>query len=57
MQCGWLKDKYGVSWQVVPRVLNEMMRDADLKRARQAIQQMFEMVKLDIAPLQAAFNQ
>jgi predicted 3-demethylubiquinone-9 3-methyltransferase (glyoxalase superfamily) len=57
MQCGWLKDKFGVSWQVVPRVLNEMMRDADLKRARQAIQQMFEMVKLDIAPLQAAFNQ
>jgi predicted 3-demethylubiquinone-9 3-methyltransferase (glyoxalase superfamily) len=55
-QCGWLKDKFGVSWQVVPRVLNELLRDPDRKRAGQAMQQMLEMVKLDIAPLQAAFD-
>ena len=54
--CGWLKDKFGVSWQVVPGVLNEMTRDPDLEKARRAFKQMMTMVKLDIAPLQAAYD-
>jgi len=56
-QCGWLKDKYGVSWQVVPRRLNELLRDADRERAGQAMRRMLQMTKLDIAELQAAYNQ
>lgn len=55
-QCGWLKDKYGVSWQIVPIMLNDLMRDPDLKRAGQVMRKMLTMVKLDIAPLQAAFD-
>lgn len=56
-QCGWLKDRYGVSWQVVPRVLNEMTRDADRERAGQVMRRMLQMTKLDIAELQAAYDQ
>jgi len=56
-QCGWLKDKYGVSLQVVPRRLNELLRDADRERAGQAMRRMLQMTKLDIAELQAAYNQ
>ncbi len=56
-QCGWLKDKYGVSWQVVPRVLNDLLRDADWVRAGQVMRRMLRMTKLDIAELQAAYNQ
>jgi len=55
-QCGWLKDKYGVSWQIVPRVLNDLLRDADRERAGQVMRRMLQMVKLDIAELQAAYN-
>jgi len=55
-QCGWLKDKFGVSWQIVPRVLNEMVRDPDRERASAAFRQMMSMVKLDIAPLEAAYD-
>jgi predicted 3-demethylubiquinone-9 3-methyltransferase (glyoxalase superfamily) len=55
-QCGWLKDRYGVSWQVVPRVLLDLLRDPDQKRASQAMRRMLQMGKLDIAELQAAFD-
>lgn len=55
--CGWLKDKYGVSWQVVPRVLTDLLRDEDRVRAGQVMRQMLRMTKLDIAPLQAAYSQ
>ncbi len=55
-QCGWLKDKYGVSWQIVPDLLNKLLRSPDRERAGQAMRQMLQMVKLDIAPLQAAFD-
>ena len=55
-QCGWLKDKYGVSWQVVPRVLNDLLRDADRERAGQVMRRMLQMSKLDIAELQAAYE-
>jgi predicted 3-demethylubiquinone-9 3-methyltransferase (glyoxalase superfamily) len=56
-QCGWLKDKFGVSWQIVPAMLNRLLRDADRVRAGQAMRQMLQMSKLDIAELQAAFDQ
>lgn len=55
-ECGWLKDKYGVSWQVVPKVLNEMMRSDDRVRAGQAMRKMLSMQKLNVAELEAAYN-
>jgi predicted 3-demethylubiquinone-9 3-methyltransferase (glyoxalase superfamily) len=55
-QCGWLKDRYGVSWQIVPTVLGRMMGDADRAKAKRASDAMLRMVKIDIAGLQAAFD-
>ena len=55
-QCGWLKDQYGLSWQVVPRVLIEMLTDADRRKADKAMAAMLKMKKLDIAALERAFN-
>lgn len=52
--CGWLKDKYGVSWQVVPSVLGQLLADPDPERASRALQAMLKMSKLDIAALQRA---
>ncbi|AYC33081.1 VOC family protein [Pseudomonas cavernae] len=54
-QCGWLKDKYGVSWQVVPNVLLEMLSDADSARSQRAMNAMLKMKKLDIGKLQQAY--
>lgn len=53
--CGWLKDKYGASWQIVPTVLLEMLTQPDQKKADLAMQAMLKMKKLDIAALQRAF--
>jgi predicted 3-demethylubiquinone-9 3-methyltransferase (glyoxalase superfamily) len=53
-QCGWLKDRYGVSWQIVPTALGELMRDADRGRARRVMEAMLRMKKLDIAALRRA---
>lgn len=55
-QCGWLKDKFGVSWQVVPTRLEEMMLDHDKKKVSRAMQAMYPMKKLDIAVLERAFE-
>lgn len=55
-QCGWLKDRFGLSWQIVPAVLTEMMNDPDRAKAKRATEAMLKMVKIDIAALQAAFN-
>jgi predicted 3-demethylubiquinone-9 3-methyltransferase (glyoxalase superfamily) len=55
-QCGWLKDRYGVSWQIVPAILDDMMKDPDKARSKRATDAMLEMVKLDIAKLQAAYD-
>lgn len=55
--CGWLKDKYGLSWQVVPRRLNELMSDPNKEKAGRATQAMLQMKKIDVATLEAAFNQ
>jgi predicted 3-demethylubiquinone-9 3-methyltransferase (glyoxalase superfamily) len=55
-QCGWLKDKYGLSWQVVPTVLAEMMTDPDREKSGRAMEAMLQMKKLDIAELKRAFE-
>ncbi len=55
-QCGWLKDKYGVSWQITPRILGEMMKDKDRTKARRVTEAMLKMVKLDVAALEKAYN-
>lgn len=55
-QCGWLKDRYGVSWQIVPRRMIELMRDPNQERAGQVMRRMLQMTKLDIAELEAAYN-
>jgi predicted 3-demethylubiquinone-9 3-methyltransferase (glyoxalase superfamily) len=52
--CGWLKDRYGLSWQVVPRGMEEMFADPDPKRAERAMRAMLEMGKIDIAALRSA---
>jgi predicted 3-demethylubiquinone-9 3-methyltransferase (glyoxalase superfamily) len=54
VQCGWLKDKYGLSWQIVPKRLVELMSDPDPARSKRVMQAMMQMVKLDIARLEAA---
>jgi len=56
-QCGWLKDKFGVTWQIVPSVLGELMSDPDPDKARRVTEAMLKMVKLDIAALQQAHDQ
>jgi predicted 3-demethylubiquinone-9 3-methyltransferase (glyoxalase superfamily) len=55
-QCGWLKDRYGVSWQIVPTVLGEMLGDPDTAKAQRVMQAMLQMIKLDIADLRAAYD-
>jgi predicted 3-demethylubiquinone-9 3-methyltransferase (glyoxalase superfamily) len=55
-QCGWLKDKYGASWQVVPRVLVEMMSDPDSEKSGRAMEAMLQMKKIDIAELKRAYR-
>ena len=53
-QCGWLRDRYGVSWQILPKVLVEMMSEPDRARAKRVSDAMLRMVKIDIAGLKAA---
>ena len=53
-QCGWLKDRYGLSWQVVPEGMGEIFADPDPERAQRAMQAMLGMRKLDVAALRAA---
>jgi predicted 3-demethylubiquinone-9 3-methyltransferase (glyoxalase superfamily) len=55
--CGWLKDKYGLSWQIVPTILDKLMSDPDPAKANAATQAMLKMQKLDIQALQDAYNQ
>ena len=54
-QCGWLKDKYGVSWQIVPTVLAEMLTDSKAGNSQRAMAAMLQMKKLDIAALERAY--
>ena len=53
-QCGWLRDRYGLSWQIVPKMLGEMMSDPDRAKAKRVSDAMLKMVKIDIAALKAA---
>jgi predicted 3-demethylubiquinone-9 3-methyltransferase (glyoxalase superfamily) len=55
-QCGWLKDKYGVSWQIVPAVLPEMMADPDPRKTDRVMTALLKMKKLDIAELKRAYE-
>ena len=56
-QCGWLTDKFGVSWQIVPTVLGTMLRDKDAAKAKRVMEAMMKMVKLDINLLTQAYEQ
>jgi predicted 3-demethylubiquinone-9 3-methyltransferase (glyoxalase superfamily) len=56
-QCGWLTDKFGVSWQIVPTILGEMLKDKDAEKANRVMQAMLKMVKLDIRVLRQAYEQ
>jgi predicted 3-demethylubiquinone-9 3-methyltransferase (glyoxalase superfamily) len=55
--CGWLKDKFGLSWQVVPTLLTEMLQDEDRQRADRVMQAMLQMGKIDVAKLEEAYAQ
>jgi predicted 3-demethylubiquinone-9 3-methyltransferase (glyoxalase superfamily) len=55
-QCGWLKDKFGLSWQIVPTIMAEMLADPDAQRAARVTQTFLKMKKLDIAALQRAYE-
>jgi predicted 3-demethylubiquinone-9 3-methyltransferase (glyoxalase superfamily) len=56
-QCGWLKDKYGLSWQIVPSALGELLNDPDAEKAGRVMNAMLQMKKIDIAGLRAAYEQ
>lgn len=56
-QCGWLTDKYGVSWQIVPTILGELMSDTDVKKVAKVMHALLQMKKLDIALLKKAYEQ
>ena len=55
-ECGWLKDRYGLHWQIVPKILGEYIGDKDPARAKRVAEAMMKMVKLDIAGLQRAYD-
>jgi predicted 3-demethylubiquinone-9 3-methyltransferase (glyoxalase superfamily) len=56
VQCGWLEDRYGLSWQIVPTALVEMLNDADPAKANRVMQAMLQMVKIDIEGLRRAYD-
>jgi predicted 3-demethylubiquinone-9 3-methyltransferase (glyoxalase superfamily) len=55
VECGWLKDKYGMSWQIVPGVLGQMLQDTDAKRTERVMKALLQMKKLDIEGLRKAY--
>ncbi len=55
-RCGWLKDKYGLSWQIVPTILGKLMQDKDPKKSQRVMNALMQMDKLDIARLQQAYE-
>ncbi len=56
VQCGWLKDKYGLAWQVVPAALMEMLKDKDAERVNRVMQAMLEMVRIDLRTIKEAYE-
>ncbi len=57
VQCGWLKDKFGLSWQIVPRIVGELMADKDPEKTNRVMQAILGMVKIDIEELKKAYRQ
>jgi len=55
-QCGWLKDKFGLSWQIVPNALGELMYNKDPQKSKKVMEAMMKMTKIEIAELEAAYN-
>ena len=55
-QCGWLKDKYGLSWQIVPTVLSKMLKDKDPQKSKRVMEAMLQMKKIDIQILKRAYE-
>jgi predicted 3-demethylubiquinone-9 3-methyltransferase (glyoxalase superfamily) len=55
-RCGWLKDKFGLSWQIIPTVLGEMLQDEDDEKSERVMQAMLQMSKIDIAGLKRAYD-
>jgi predicted 3-demethylubiquinone-9 3-methyltransferase (glyoxalase superfamily) len=55
-KCGWLKDRYGLSWQIIPTALGEMLRDKDPEKAKRVMQAMLKMTRIDIKVLKQAYN-
>ena len=55
-QCGWLKDKYGLSWQIVPPVLGELLQDGDAEKSQRVVKAMLQMGKIDIGALERAYE-
>jgi predicted 3-demethylubiquinone-9 3-methyltransferase (glyoxalase superfamily) len=56
-RCGWLQDKFGLSWQIIPSVLTQLLHDKDPEKSRRVMQAMLQMVKIDIKGLQQAYDQ
>ncbi len=56
-RCGWLKDKYGMSWQIIPTALGQMLQDKDAQKSRRVMKAMLQMGKIDIAGLKLAYEQ
>ena len=56
-QCGWLKDKFGLSWQIIPTALMELMSDKDPAKSKRVMEAMLQMTKIDVSKLKAAYNQ
>jgi predicted 3-demethylubiquinone-9 3-methyltransferase (glyoxalase superfamily) len=56
LQCGWLKDKYGLTWQIIPRALPEMLQDKDPARAKRVMDAMMQMKKIEVAALKQAYE-
>jgi predicted 3-demethylubiquinone-9 3-methyltransferase (glyoxalase superfamily) len=57
IQCGWLKDKYGISWQITPIVLMEMLSDPNPKKSQKVMEAMLQMEKIDIKKIKDAYSQ
>jgi len=55
-RCGWLQDKFGVSWQIIPTILSKLMQDKDPERSKRVMQAMLQMDKIDIDKLQQAYK-
>ncbi len=56
-QCGWLKDKFGLSWQIVPTMLSEMLSDKDAEKSKRVMKAMLQMSKIDTKTLKQAYEQ